>query len=1242
MRDTRTKLAVQLEATYDSPNRDIYSSALPHYLDRSDLTTLDKDGDLFAYNFIETLLQDQPFELALKPSFEAAEKLRHIYFESRNQERIKGQRSVGFGYPLFVEGKGDQLRIFPVFIWNVQLEPSSNNTITWSLSYQKDQAVLFNPILLESLEIKHGPEVRRILERHHQSDGLTSSDLLNTINELAALLCLEESFKNISICPFPTLEEIDELPFEGAFYWSGLVGLFPTAQQLLNPAAVPLFHAPIQQQEGHEFGILNVDPSQASALKSVFQSKLTLVDGDAGSGKTHFLIQLLSNILLNKQNCLVISESIPSLQEIQNTLSSLGISQFNFLFRNIHKDKALFQELLRTAKGDAPKSNYSKDELRILLDKTKRQKAKLDEHYRSLRRKVFGNFDWTETVGRYMRSNRLEGKELLASQLNSQDFQFTYEEYIALEQAIDEAYPLYQKVNTLRHPLKNLNKTIFTDLNKSDSLAFIQRQTSFFSERVVALQQKFISKIDIYKANLIEHYDNSYLERAGLVEQMQEKIKDYSNQYGDSFMESGKGTLRLYSIVSNKHKESLNAKEEVTEMLRRLQKLQEERSYFDYSFTVDAREKDMAKINSELQQYGEELETWRTLHPAIVQEEITRLSSKNAHEKLYFEEQITSLEKELDELVAEINAVGLYEEPMANKTLTLSRRQKYLEEILEQLENTNLYLRDFDQFYDWQHHWLSLPDHARKLIRALIKVKPANWVTALESWYLDNVLTANYDPSLLINMNLVEEYFHNELQLRPLLKAQLPSVWEQEQDRATKELRRKDRSAYNLLFSKHKEGKPYPEIKEIFDADLATVSSMLPILMMTPDIALNLIPEIKAHFDFVILEEAQSIALTKAAHLMALGKKQVLVGNSKQYNPNNLSIHEEASIRGLRTYALNQFHNFNPGNLWQVRDAVYFEDQMKAFNIRFAQADGRFEEVEGINDAEAQYIIRILNQIKKTPQRTFPTVGIVCMTVQQRNLIADYLLKIKQKRSPGFEKIQQLERNGLGVYCVDELTGQHFDILIVSGTFGTIDVKGTLTNHLNWLNSADGLPVLNLLMGRANQELFIVNSIPPEELEARSIVPENKGTFILANYFLYARAWELSNKKEKREILSRMEAWHKMDEVKTPELVFRKEVAYAMQPYLEQGRIVEAPQKSLPSSPFLIKGITEDKAAILLWPDGFAAETFSTDFSWEYRYVQDLKNRGLEHLPVWSANWWRNPSKEARRLASAIIKLDSE
>ena len=86
------------------------------------------------------------------------------------------------------------------------------------------------------------------------------------------------------------------------------------------------------------------------------------------------------------------------------------------------------------------------------------------------------------------------------------------------------------------------------------------------------------------------------------------------------------------------------------------------------------------------------------------------------------------------------------------------------------------------------------------------------------------------------------------------------------------------------------------------------------------------------------------------------------------------------------------------------------------------------------NEDEAQEIVKLLNNIFANTYNIYPSVAIVCFTFEQRNLIADYLQKIKQQKQGGYERIIQLEKCGLGVFHCSELEGINKDIAFVSTT----------------------------------------------------------------------------------------------------------------------------------------------------------------------------------------------------------------
>src|SRR5690606_9409529 len=136
------------------------------------------------------------------------------------------------------------------------------------------------------------------------------------------------------------------------------------------------------------------------------------------------------------------------------------------------------------------------------------------------------------------------------------------------------------------------------------------------------------------------------------------------------------------------------------------------------------------EVIKNLRAFDHEFASWKEKLEDLIHEESIRLNSKTTHSSLGLKEEIAQLEYSLDELLEELNEAKLYQKQFENKTLTVSKRQRYLESIIEQMETTHLHLREFDQFYQWQSQWLQIGEVGQKVIKALVKVKPANWTAA--------------------------------------------------------------------------------------------------------------------------------------------------------------------------------------------------------------------------------------------------------------------------------------------------------------------------------------------------------------------------------------------------------------------------------------------------------------------------------------------------------------------------------
>ena len=1224
--------------------QEILRQLLPNYPDRIDLTLLNRlDPDL-GFFFIEQFLNGKGFNKEVAADFELDQKFKHLYFQSKSIERTEGLKSFGLGFPMFMAAKDGELIVAPLFIWRMQLSPRFDRDSSWFLTSKGQPEVDSNPYLVNYIKRHYQLDTEDSLYRILHDGTVTATEIAEYCQELSAKLGLADPGEAVVLSSCPEVKAIDELAAEGNIQWSGVLGIYPPLPEFFGlPVSKEVLKPESKSYKGHSFGVPNLDPHQASAKKAVFENRITLVEGNAGTGKSHLLTHLLTNALSNGKKVLVVSSSMESLKGAQLNLSKAGISQLNFLLKDPVHDKGLLLELLRaTAEGGVVPVNHNEEYFRIVLDKCSREQEKLERHYEALRKEVYAGYGWTESVGLFLASNKIEGKELLSSQLNAQGFKMEASEYEELTSAIDESAPLYKRINTLKHPLNRLNAGIFIHHSKEEGLDFIQSRGRSFYEKGTLLQHRYITKINLYAEELLDHYEDYYKRLANRVQQLQDLIADYKSQFGTSYLRGAGKSMSLVGVFSEKHRLVQEAKEETQSLYRRLAKTFESNAYFDFKFLKLIETKSPAKINESVAEFSQTLRDWQSGIQAQVQEEVARLNQKTAHPSLDFREQVRDLEYSLDLYIEELNEAGLYQLPLENKMLTLPKRQRYLEEILEMLEDTQLNLRDYSDFYDWQSHWFGLSEGARKVVKALIKVKPINWKVAFRSWYLNHCLTEKYSPSLPIEPYGLQEFVKEYHKLKPLLTPQISYLWQQRKEQYLKQFRKQHKTLFNQLFGrKNQELSKDLSLKVVLEKGFEAVTEVLPIFFAPPHLADNIIPEEEGLFDLVVYYEAQFLAFDQVAPLLSLGKRIVIMTDPDQeLQEVDWKLPAAARENGVEAISLKTVHRWSPGNLLQLNQVSGVNHHaVQEFGMAYHQVDGQFDEEARINDAEAQEVIRLLNEIRKTPQRTYPSVGIACFTEEQRDLIDNYLLQIKRQRQQGAEKIQQLERNGLGVYLADDIHGQQFDVLIVSGTFAPVDSKGKLCRQFATLDDNEGMQKINLLLSRTRKEVIIVNSIPESELETLAADSSKPGRSLLSNYYLYAKAVEAEDEQTQQNIALRFLGQH-LETTENFSSIFLRELAKAMEPYLEQGRIQLDLEENHMFFPLLINPVHPNEPPIVIRPDGFFAATPATDFYWEHQREEQLRAKGYHHLPVWSVKWWKNTRQEARRLASLVIKHD--
>jgi len=1214
---------------------------------RTDLCAL---SDSFAIQCIHELVDNHSVNLTIQANHPAGDWLSHLYFEARNREKVFGTKNLGIGYPFVLAHIGGQDVAAPLFIWQVMLEPDQQHADYWHVQRGANHALLPNYPLFHLLDALHDTNLSQ--QAHHlaEAKSLNTKDFGEMIEGVRLMLGLIEDGLPLSIQPFAQPDEILHHIAEGRLCWSAVAGIFPSLPRTTvtqPPVVAPELPADAKAW-AHSFSMLPLDPSQRSVLSAVQRNALTVVEGASGSGKTYLISAIVMNALSNGKKCLVVSKSISALRRAQKFLLDKGVGECSFVLRDLEGDKLMLADMLRMSAEAKNKSSYDPEIFKTVLNKTHREQHKLDSAWEELHSPLFGDLSFTETVGRYLRANRIEGKELLLSQLNTQDFVFKKEEYDEIVEAIYASEPLFRRFPTLQHPLNRLNHNVFTEYSNAKGRAWTEEQVAALMAKATALHHRFISKTNDYSESLLDHYEQYFSDLSAFIKRIRDGLEDGVTRFGPDFEKAISNVEKLYGVFSERYKEIVTAKEQLGVIFEEMRRTYSLRKYFEFDFPSHFDNRNIRKISELTKDFDAALRMWRKRIPAIVREDVRRLNAKSIHSELDFKEQIKDLEYSLDIFLDEFNAVGLYQNPLKHEMLTIPKRQEFLEDVIARLEDTQFYLRDFDDFYIWQKHWLSLAPPAQKAVQALCKIKPQNWQAAFESWYLHYLLQNEFHPGLQWDDKTLSDVADYSRELKRLLSGQVSTLWQDRKNKALKALKSNHSKAYKNWFGKdNRKLSAGLKSEDLFHNHIEALTETLPVLLTTPEVALDVVQMSNMVFDLVLVDEAHNIPKQECYHLFDLAKHLVVFGDAKQ----DMTPFAEDDILefckgiGAITHQL-QYHHQDTPEGWVRFNKIAFDTPFKRIpsgrsaldSTVVTNVEGRYDEASGTNDAEARQIIDWLNLIEPTPAHTYPVVGIACATVEQRDLIAGQLLKIRQRKMAGWEKIQQLYLNGLGVYQFAEFQGQHVDIMLLSLTHGVTDAQGTLTRHLYFWNSQLGFNQLHVVLTRATQKFYIAHSIP-EGLHSVLAADKNfLGTCILSHLVTFADFIQRGEREAAEEQLNKMKALLKYTDSYFEPTLFGEEVELALRPYFEQNQMKRSAMAAGVRVPLFIEGKDLEEQSSVLAFDGVLAPTQLPSYEWEEKMGHYFRKQGIAYVPVLSAHWWKSPKQEARKLASRLLQ----
>lgn len=1180
------------------------------YTDMVQLNRLEQD---WSYRFVKFLLNETEEAITFRADFMLDQTFQQYFFEQEEGLKQQGRAHFALGFPLVDAQREGQPFLTPLLIWELSLQPSPEKAQTWTIRQAGHQTCHFNRQLKPYLTPEAWEELWPLVQAMERQ-GQDSPDLLARFcNQLAERtdFSLQESAISLGSVPSEVFSQSSSDRLQ--IHWSGVFGIFPLENYwplaMEQPPVDKLQTTSSENPDLIPLGPRVLDPWQAAAFEHALFHPETQILGKEGAGKTYLLMHLLACLLWQGRKVILVAPKLDDLSILQEALEELGLAAYSLTIANGQTILAELQERLKgLSQAGKPAKQSSNKPFSDSLTAWQKAKRDLDLSYKASRQTTFGTFNRIDTLAFMLRSGRTEGKELLASQLDPKDFAFSPREMERLSEAIDRSEPLFEEIRTLAHPLNNLNAGIFLHKDREEALTFIQHTTQQYLEKATQLQYAFIRELDQYSDQLLAWHDDAYQDLKQVLEGLQETMASYQQQFSRDTMESARATLKLYGSISSRFQRALAAQEDIQHLYDKFEEKSRRYSFFAHEFLEGRDRKLLQALETNLQHYRESLENWRIALPNSIQEEISRLNSKTVHPEVDNQDRVLNLEIQFDIFLDELNASGLYQLPIQSKTLTFPKRQRFLQECMEQLEKTRLNLRDFSVFYDWQKHWFFMPALARRIVTALVKVRPKSWLAAFESWYFEQCLTRNYSSQSSVSLAGLEQFARLDEEVRTGFLAEAQQFCAGQRQVGLKRLRQDAKLWKDWLKAKVPS---YADLLACCDRDLEVLTDIFPIVCTTPVEASILFEQTQKQLDYLIywgtgVEKAQFAQL-----FTDLARHRVLFSAMDQLDVGDKT----------KTFPL-------LSRYWQSPLDPDFTMKSKPIGVSFTSEfiNGRFDEEGQKNEEEGQAILQALNGIGRDAEGHYPSVCIICFTRGQRNLMLTYLDQIRVQKLPGHEHIEQLEQSGLQVLHLRGISKKTFDIVLVSGTYGQTGVKEGFTEKIDDLKTLATFYQLEQLRSIPRKECRVFHSIPERVWKEEWRQEKTPSLALLALYL--ERIRQLAVGQNTPPLTSEGHS--------TKDTTFAQEIAWRIAPYISTDRLrLDQAWQSM-TLPLILLPQTSSQATLLWLIDGFLAQHTATHYAWEWQQQAMLKEMGysLRHLSTFE--WWKYSEEQTQKLLADI------
>ncbi len=333
--------------------------------------------------------------------------------------------------------------------------------------------------------------------------------------------------------------------------------------------------------------------------------------------------------------------------------------------------------------------------------------------------------------------------------------------------------------------------------------------------------------------------------------------------------------------------------------------------------------------------------------------------------------------------------------------------------------------------------------------------------------------------------------------------------------------RQKNRSTYKDLEHQSKKKRGVWPLRKVISTFQSELFDLIPCWLASPESSSALF-DMTTHFDLVIFDEASQCFAERGIPAIFRAKQVVIAGDDKQLRPSDLYTHrwddsealEEASVseqtvleveslldlgkQFLPEYTLLGHYRSKATALIAFSNAHFYQNRLRVIphisTLEPQQAAIRYIKVEGTshkseNQEEAMEVLRLVKSLIYSGKKD---IGIITFNYKQQELIADLLDLTEMALPPQ-----------LFVKNIENVQGDERDIIIFSVGYAPTE-KGRFEAKFGSLNLEGGENRLNVAISRAKEQIYVVSSIWPHELQVEQTL--NHGPKLLKAYLQYAHA----------------------------------------------------------------------------------------------------------------------------------------